>query len=31
MQSFVGLGIFWAILLAITGTYVYNYLKDEES
>lgn len=31
LQSFVGLGIFWAILLAITGTYVFNYLKEEEN
>ena len=30
VQSFVGLGIFWAILLAITGSYVYSYLSKEE-
>jgi hypothetical protein len=31
LQSYVGLGIFWAALLSITGAYVFNYLKDEES
>ncbi|BDA44892.1 hypothetical protein COCOBI_06-3700 [Coccomyxa sp. Obi] len=31
LESFVGLGIFWAVLLAITGSYVFNYLKDETS
>ena len=30
MQSFVGLGIFWVVLLAITGAYVLNYIKEEE-
>ena len=30
-QSFVGLGIFWAILLAITVSYVYSYLSQEQS
>ena len=31
MQSFVGLGIFWVILLGITGAYVLNYIKEEEA
>ena len=30
LQSFVGLGIFWVVLLAITGAYVLNYIKEEE-
>jgi len=31
MQSFAGLGIFWVILLGITGAYVLNYIKEEEA
>jgi hypothetical protein len=27
----VGLGIFWVVLLAITGAYVLNYIKEEEN
>ena len=30
LQSYVGLGIFWVVLLGITGAYVLNYIKEEE-
>jgi hypothetical protein len=31
LQSVVGLGIFWAILLSITVSYVYSYLSKEQA
>ncbi|CAL5229978.1 g13409 [Coccomyxa viridis] len=30
-ESYAALGIFWVVLLAITGAYVLNYIKEEEN